>query len=214
MQHNHVDALGHCCLILTYAISLILRNDDSDFTKETFPREGYGWFIAFLYGVLLPIPTIVHFCRGRKEDRKLPDEERGTFVNPLDVPGTAGGTFEISEKSPDEGAVATTTAVGVAAGTSLNGLAKIQRDLREAKQQIKDLKNENAKLLGAQQAGGAAADGAPAAVSLPAARADDGESEVDDAAPAPAPEAKLDAATVKMNALKALVRVCGPLRLI
>ena len=40
-QHNQVDALGHAALMLTYTITLILRNDDEDaFVGEVFPREG------------------------------------------------------------------------------------------------------------------------------------------------------------------------------
>eukprot|EP01043_Picozoa_sp_COSAG02_P000249 COSAG02_NODE_4_length_69935_cov_46.806590_57_plen_234_part_00 len=219
LQHNHVDALGHCCLILTYAISLILRNDDSEFTHESFPREGYGWFIAVLYGVILPTPTIVHFWRGRQTDRKLPDQGGtfGEFVdNPLDLTRTdAEGTFETDDGSLSEDGVATTTtaaSAGVVAGVSLSSLARIQRDLHESKQLIKDLTSKNLKLLAAQQsAGTGAADRAAAGV--PATRTDDGESAIDNVAPAPAPEPTLDAATVKMNAHKALVRAHGPFRL-
>lgn len=39
-QHNQVDAIGHFTLILTYTVALILRNSDSDFVNESFPREG------------------------------------------------------------------------------------------------------------------------------------------------------------------------------
>jgi hypothetical protein len=49
-KHNLVDGLGHCALILTYMVILILRKSDPHaFDAEWFPRDGYGWFIAFLY---------------------------------------------------------------------------------------------------------------------------------------------------------------------
>ena len=100
--------------------------------------------------------------------------------------------------------VATTTAAeGVVAGGSLRALARIQRDLRESKQQIKTLKNENAKLIAVKQSvGDKAADGAPAA----ATGADD-RSAVENTEPEP------DPAAVKIGALKALVRLCGFLHL-
>ena len=40
-KHNVMEALGHCALMLLYAISLILRNDnDDDWEAEWFPKEG------------------------------------------------------------------------------------------------------------------------------------------------------------------------------
>ena len=54
-QHNQVDALGHAALILTYTITLILRNGEDAFLQESFPREGYGFFIVFIYVIVLPV---------------------------------------------------------------------------------------------------------------------------------------------------------------
>ncbi len=43
-QHNQVDALGHAALMLTYTITLILRNDDENaFVGEVFPRAGCAY---------------------------------------------------------------------------------------------------------------------------------------------------------------------------
>lgn len=43
-QHNQVDALGHAALMLTYTITLILRNDSDDaFVGEIFPRAGCAY---------------------------------------------------------------------------------------------------------------------------------------------------------------------------
>ena len=42
-KHNLMEALGHCALMLTYAISLILRNDNEEqWAEEWWPRAGYG----------------------------------------------------------------------------------------------------------------------------------------------------------------------------
>ena len=40
-KHNLMEALGHCALMLTYAISLILRNNNEEqWAAEWWPREG------------------------------------------------------------------------------------------------------------------------------------------------------------------------------
>lgn len=40
-KHNMMEALGHCGLLLLYAITLILRNgDDSQWEREWFPKQG------------------------------------------------------------------------------------------------------------------------------------------------------------------------------
>ena len=49
-KHNLIDALGHQSLILLYAISLMLRNDETGWGNEIMPREGYGYFIGMHQG--------------------------------------------------------------------------------------------------------------------------------------------------------------------
>ena len=67
-KHNVIEALGHCALMLLYAISLILRNEDADaWDAEWFPKEGYGWFIVFLFAIVLPSPTVYFYCRDKDE---------------------------------------------------------------------------------------------------------------------------------------------------
>jgi hypothetical protein len=54
-------------------------------------REGYGLFIVFIYGVVLPLPTIINFYRdtnAKEEDLSsaaVEDEFSldGGFMNPL-----------------------------------------------------------------------------------------------------------------------------------
>eukprot|EP01045_Picozoa_sp_COSAG04_P003951 COSAG04_NODE_167_length_21718_cov_556.193293_4_plen_352_part_00 len=66
-KHNLMEAFGHCALILLYAVSLILRNnDEDDWRAEWLPKEGYGWFLVFLFVVVLPSPTVIYFQRGGK----------------------------------------------------------------------------------------------------------------------------------------------------
>lgn len=65
-KHNVMEALGHCALMLLYAISLILRNEDEDmWNAELFPKEGYGWFIVFIFAVVLPSPTVYFYRRDK-----------------------------------------------------------------------------------------------------------------------------------------------------
>merc|ERR1712072_985811 len=73
-KHNVIEGLGHCALMLLYAISLILRNDDQDdWDAEWFPKEGYGWFIVFIFAIVLPSPTFFFYFR----DKDAPSQAEG-----------------------------------------------------------------------------------------------------------------------------------------
>ena len=67
-KHNVLDGFGHSALVLTYMVTLILRHDETDtgiWADEWFPKRGYGYFIVFLYAVVLPSPSIYFFCKHR-----------------------------------------------------------------------------------------------------------------------------------------------------
>ena len=76
-KHNIIDGVGHISLTFTYMVTLILRNeeDGSVFDSEWFPREGYGYFICFLYVVLLPSPSIYYMYKGRNQQPLEPTKE-------------------------------------------------------------------------------------------------------------------------------------------
>ena len=86
-KHNVMEALGHCALMLLYAISLILRNDDvDDWRAEWFPKQGYGWFIVFIFAIVLPSPT-VYFYRKDAGAKAFGSElgDGGFEENPLAI---------------------------------------------------------------------------------------------------------------------------------
>ena len=61
-SHNRLEAIGHMALMITYATALILRHEGVDlWSQEWWPREAYGWFLLFLYAVVLPSPILIHF---------------------------------------------------------------------------------------------------------------------------------------------------------
>ncbi len=67
-KHNVLDGFGHSALVLTYMVTLILRHDETDtgiWEGEWFPKAGYGYFIVFLYLVVLPSPSIYYFLKYR-----------------------------------------------------------------------------------------------------------------------------------------------------
>lgn len=165
-QHNQVEAVGHAALLLTYTITLILRNDADAFLQESFPREGYGIFIVFIYAVVLPLPTIINFVRdsqAQEEVSKVPtdlDADRlGEFSNPLsgDVEDTGAMQTTIGDSAGTPGMVGGATAS--ASGAMLSRMAKVQREKQAFQAQIKDsqaellaLRKENEALK--QQQGG------------------------------------------------------------
>ena len=175
-QHNLGDAIGHFILILTYTIALILRNNVGEFANESFPKEGYGWLLLFLYAVVLPAPTIYYFCRNTSDDKtKTQGEERdvsdetGFFDNPLGD-GASGGNAGDGETAEDSGPIRGSS------GIAVHKLAKVRRQVRETIAENQELKKQNADLmakasaanvdLGKITAAKTPAEGAPAAPEL------------------------------------------------
>eukprot|EP01045_Picozoa_sp_COSAG04_P013493 COSAG04_NODE_960_length_9157_cov_6.389269_6_plen_765_part_00 len=75
-KHNVMEALGHCALMLLYAISLILRNENQDdWDAEWFPKEGYGWFLVFIFAIVLPSPTVYFFFKDKGKRSDAPRKE-------------------------------------------------------------------------------------------------------------------------------------------
>eukprot|EP01048_Picozoa_sp_COSAG05_P003988 COSAG05_NODE_198_length_14502_cov_41.134416_7_plen_488_part_00 len=95
MLQNVIDAFGHISLVLTYIITLVLRNSDDAFKNEWMPKDGYGWFIFFLYVILLPSPSVYFYCKDRraqgqnKEDELVVKERNPMSVNDVQVPELA-----------------------------------------------------------------------------------------------------------------------------
>jgi biopolymer transport protein ExbD len=137
-QHNQVDAIGHAALMLTYTITLILRNSEESFAQESFPREGYGWFILFIYVVVLPTPTIMHFCTESREKGADPGESSADFANPLSTDGDDSSTVGAFESEEEKASIS---------GASLSKLAKISREKQELQNQLESLRIENTALL-------------------------------------------------------------------
>jgi hypothetical protein len=146
-QHNLGDAIGHFILILTYTIALILRNNEGEFANESFPKEGYGWLLLFLYAVVLPAPTIYYFCRNTSDDKTKRQgeewdvsDETGFFDNPLGD-GTSGGSDGDGETAVDSGPIRGSSSIAV------HKLAKVQRQVRETIVENQELKKQNADLI-------------------------------------------------------------------
>lgn len=146
--HNQIDSVGHMALLLTYAASLILRNENNEASaSETFPVEGYGWFIVLVYMVILPAPTIYSLCVHGKEEVALWEAEvaaaegHGTAAvmnfdaNPLTQTTETEAREERDFDSPSN--------VGAhvpADSVSLARLAKLQRQQRAAEKEIGTLR--------------------------------------------------------------------------
>ena len=82
-----LEALGHCGLILFYAITLVLRNEDeSQWSGEWFPRDGYGWVICVIFVIILPSPSIIFYCLERRAASRdsdgFGDNEQ---INPISI---------------------------------------------------------------------------------------------------------------------------------
>ena len=155
-QHNQIDAFGHMALVLTYTVSLILRNTDDKeaFIGESVSTEVYGWFIIFIYFVVLPAPTVYSFfSRNNEKGKDGAATVESEFDNPL-----APEPIDASEG-------------GATSSYSLPMLAKIQREKKEAQVENQALRTEVAALraqsnaLGASSSAGEgfndANDGAP-----------------------------------------------------
>ena len=128
-QHNQIESVGHMALVLTYAVTLVLRNSDDDeaFAGELFPREGYGWFIVFIYVFCLPAPTIYALCTYDKANEQ--DSHLTTLVdNPL-VSSQDDWDFD-SQSKPSSDTI------------SLPRIAKMQREKKEVRSENEALRSE------------------------------------------------------------------------
>eukprot|EP01045_Picozoa_sp_COSAG04_P027625 COSAG04_NODE_4082_length_2316_cov_41.215607_3_plen_383_part_01 len=132
-KHNVMESLGHCALMLMYAISLILRNDDDDdWDAEWFPKEGYGWFLVFLFVIVLPSPTLYFYHKdtsGSTAEAKLGD---GFEENPLAIEMAQSTTASGEDSGGDKPARAK--------------LAKMQREAKDALALVQKLQAENQQL--------------------------------------------------------------------
>ena len=122
-KHNTIDALGHCILILTYTVTFILRVSDEELESEIFPREGYGFFIVFMYMFVLPAPTVYYFFKDsskkQEDDADGPSEDSMGFNNPLQ-----DGDFG----NDDDATLAASNKKGQSSSTVR--LAKLQREAK------------------------------------------------------------------------------------
>eukprot|EP01045_Picozoa_sp_COSAG04_P025490 COSAG04_NODE_3353_length_2891_cov_2.148108_4_plen_357_part_01 len=119
--------------MLLYAISLILRNEDGDaWDAEWFPKEGYGWFIVFIFAIVLPSPT-VYFYRKDTGAQGLSDMESGDGFeeNPLAI--EVDRTAAANEDDSSEPTVAQPARAK---------LAKMQREGKDARAQVQKLQAE------------------------------------------------------------------------
>ncbi len=100
-KHNVIDGVGHCALMLTYMVTLVLRRDQSDkdvWAQEWFPRSGYGYFIAFFYVVLLPAPSVYYYFKDREsQGSTVAAAAEGEFDNPLTLPGDDADIQQITD---------------------------------------------------------------------------------------------------------------------
>ena len=128
-QHNQIESVGHMALVLTYAVTLVLRNldDDEAFAGELFPREGYGWFIVFIYVFCLPAPTIYALCTYDKTNDKEGDLT-ALVDNPL-VDSQDDWEFD-SERTPSSDPI------------SLPRIARMQREHKEVRSENEALRSE------------------------------------------------------------------------
>ena len=126
----------------TYTVSLILRNSDDEeaFIGEAFPKEGYGWFIVFIYVFVLPAPTIYSFCMNSKQQTKADgDMASGMFDNPLAPDSLVGDEMsQATDRDIDLGAATLTDQPAI----SLPKIAKMQREKKETQVEVEALRTE------------------------------------------------------------------------
>eukprot|EP01045_Picozoa_sp_COSAG04_P003609 COSAG04_NODE_148_length_22826_cov_11.360026_4_plen_2104_part_00 len=132
-KHNVIEALGHCALMLLYAISLILRNEDDDaWDAEWFPKTGYGWFIVFIFAIVLPSPTVYFYRKDAGAKASGSELGEGFEENPLAI--------EMDQSATDEGDGG---GEPTAAQPARAKLAKMQREAKDARAQVQKLQIEN-----------------------------------------------------------------------
>ena len=186
-KHNTIDALGHVILILTYTVTFILRQPDDDLEAEMFPREGYGFFIVFLYLVVLPAPTIIYLVRDRKNASSSEDDDDNPifFDNPTSLDGD-GKDFDLLTAGTDSGPSNLATESEPAQKNNAGSKARLSKILREGKelrtqneaQGVKllameaELKSKDAEIVALQTEGASAANAEAAAAAASVAKAD------------------------------------------
>eukprot|EP01043_Picozoa_sp_COSAG02_P025726 COSAG02_NODE_1456_length_12512_cov_17.368082_1_plen_364_part_00 len=134
-KHNIIDALGNLALILTYIIAFIVRGDQSDFVHEWFPLSGYGFFVCFLYLVVLPAPIVYYYRKETKSEQASSKDistQGGNFSNPL-----SGDVF-------DTDSVEEPLDMPSGGSTSRVAIAKLQRSAKETRDTLhaKEIENE------------------------------------------------------------------------
>lgn len=84
-KHNVIEGIGQTALLLVYVCCLVLRNDSAKaWSNEWFKPTYYGFFLAFLYFVVVPSPIVYTLSTKGVVDRSENDEEDG-YDNPLSV---------------------------------------------------------------------------------------------------------------------------------
>lgn len=130
-----MEALGHCAIMLLYAITLILRKDSTnDWASEWFPKEGYGWFIVFLFAIVLPSPSIIFYFRD-KEDYQTRIDDGAIIENPLEM----GHDFD-SETARSVDSVSSQQQPS--ASSARSKLSKAYRETKYAQAQVQRLEAE------------------------------------------------------------------------
>jgi hypothetical protein len=149
-KHNLMDGLGQLCLILTYVSCIVLRQTDQGvWSEEVISRTGYGYFICFLYVIVLPSPTLYYYFADSKKLKEIDDDSGSAevFGNPLlSVGAPLGGGASEPDSEPSD--------------VPRARMAKMQREATEAKSQTDTLRAtvqqqaaeiEQLKTAGAQQ---------------------------------------------------------------
>jgi hypothetical protein len=163
-KHNVLDGFGHTALVLTYMVTLILRHDENDtsvWANEWFPQAGYGYFIVFLYVVVLPSPSIYFYFKHRN-DGDVKDDSAASiseeFTNPI---GNAADSNVFDDSDADSNAKAARQLAGPlesreqsrnpafspAAVAKLNRVARENRVENEIlRKQVTELSEQNEQL--------------------------------------------------------------------
>ena len=150
-KHNLMEAFGHCALILLYAISLILRNDDEDdWRAEWLPKEAYGWFLVFLFVVVLPSPTVIYFRRrgGKSKSNDasfVASDNVFESENPLAAVSKSDSQVAVDAQSDLEGltlgqvkARAITLGVGDELDAAIQLVLKAEAELPPTEEQLRE----------------------------------------------------------------------------
>jgi hypothetical protein len=145
MKHNILDGVGHCILLLTYTCTFILKVGEQDMENEIFPRAGYGWFLVFLYVVVLPSPIAYYYLKDRRANKADSDKDPEFSDHGADNGADIFYENPLGD-SPDGSTVAGSTSTASAARTGMAKLAKMAREGKEMREQLQALNSENGAL--------------------------------------------------------------------